>query len=187
MAVYFNIKNGKLIIDAETLTVSAFNDIWEADTSKTKTVASNMLLYVFHLCDITQRNILVDIPEAQKESLCKRNAFGDADYKFKEPYKSLVENAILWYNTVNNDSVMRMAYAVNLQIDRITEFLMTNEAKTQMDVDNSMDNLKKIKDLLESKKRVDEFVKRQFEQTKVRGGGDRSPLEKGLIGYTPKI
>jgi hypothetical protein len=183
--IRFNIKNSKLIIDAQTLTVTAFNDIYESDKTKDKNKATCLLKYVFHLCDISQENSFRDVAESQREALCKRNSFGKADYQFSNRESQLLSPAIEWYNILNKNSVQRLAMAMDKKIDQISNFLETNEIKTADDFDAQMDAVQKIEKVLKSKRTTDDYVRSEMEKTKNRGQVSSSPLEKGLVGYNP--
>lgn len=179
----FIIDKGKLRVDPSILTVSAFNDIWEHDTTKAKSKASNLLTYVFHVCDFTTKNPFKDLPESQKESYAKRNAFGNQDYKFNEKELELINRAIAWYNVLNKSSIIRLAASLDRKIDQIADFLgdPKNDIKTSKDVDSQTDQIINLEKIFNSKKKTDEFVRQELEKTKIRGGQKLSPMEQGLL------
>lgn len=181
--IEFNIVDRKLRIDAQTLTVAAFNEIWEYDTSKSKGKASNMLVYVFHCCDITERNPFRDLPEASKELYAKKNAFGKQDYKFPEEEERLIDAAKQWYNVLNKNSILRFSWAIDRKIDQMADFMLNPENDiTNIDqYESQAAEIAKVDKILQSKKRTDEFVLRQLEKTKIKGGQTLSPLEQGLL------
>jgi hypothetical protein len=179
----FNIKNNKLIIDAQTLTVSAFNDIWESDSSKNKSHACNLLVYVFHVSDITEKNPFRDLPDSQRDAYAKRNAFGDQNYKFKKGEEELIARAKAWYEALNNNSILRLSIAMDMKLDQIATFLLDskNDIKEMHQLEAQADLMAKVEKVLISKKRTDEFVRQQLEKTKIKGGQKLSPLEMGIL------
>jgi hypothetical protein len=179
--INFNIKDSKLIIDAETLTVSAFNDIWMFDTTKTKNKASNMLVYVYHMCDIRKENPFRDLPYHQKNEMSRRNAFGNKDYKFSEKEKQLIDRALAWYEVLNKSSVLRISMSIDKKLDQISEYLDQKEIKTDEDLEAQAKVMAQIDKVLTSKKRTDEFVINELEKSKIKAGSELSPLAKGLL------
>lgn len=179
----FTIEKGKLIISAESLTVKAFKAVWDYDKSKTKDKASDILLYVFHLCDITERNPFRDLPEKQKMAYAKKNAFGKQDYKFKGDEGALAEEAIKWYSVLNKNSVLRLSYGVDRKIDQMADFLLdtANDINTLAQFEAQSDEIAKLEKVLIGKKKTDEFVRNQLEKSKIKGGQVLSPLEAGLL------
>src|SRR5688500_13478348 len=99
--IEYNIINGKLQIDPATLTVQAFNAIWEFDKSKTKSHASNIMTYIFTLMDLRDKNPFRNLPWDQKIPACKKNAFGDKSYKFSEQELEVLEPAMAWMDLLN--------------------------------------------------------------------------------------
>ena len=179
----FIIKSSKLQIDPYTLTVKAFHDIWEYDKGQTKSKASNMLLYVFHICDITQKNPFKDLPEKEKDTMSRYNAFGKKDYKFLKQEQELIDEAIMWYQILNKDSIQRLSIAMNRKIDQVTDFMLEpkNDIMNPKQLDEQADMLTRIEKVLNSKKKVDDFVRNELEKTKAKGNVARSPLQKGLV------
>jgi hypothetical protein len=181
--VDFNLVKGKLAIDPYTLTVSAFNDIWEYDKSKNKAKASNMLTYVFHYCDITQKNPFRNLPVGHKDQYARRNAFGNQNYKFKKEEQELIDRAIAWYEVLNKNSVLRMSMAIDIKLDQMTEFLLDekNKITTSVQFEDQSKVLGQLEKILQSKKRTDDFVRNELEKTKIRGNAKLSPLDEGIL------
>ncbi len=179
--VEFNIKDRKLTIDPATLTVSAFNDIWEHDVSKTKTKASNMLTYVFHMRDITQKNPFKDLQEVQKDAFAKRNSFGDQDYKFAPKEQELISRAMAWYEELNKDSVLRLSMVLNKKLDEITTYFEKTPISSAEEMEDQIKSMASIEKILISKKKTDDFVAQQMEKTKLKGAQALSPLQGGLL------
>lgn len=181
--VDFNIVNGKLIIDPQTLTVQAFNQIWDSDTDKVKTKASNMLTYIYHMKDIRKENPFRDLPMSQKEGMCKRNAFGKQDHRFNDKEQAMVDRAMAWYDVLNKTAVQRLSVSMDRKLDQISEFLddTKNDIKTVDQLEDQSNAMQKIEKILASKKRVDEFVRDELEKSKVKGSVVLSPLAQGVL------
>lgn len=179
--IEFDIKDRKLTVHPEVLTVNAFNDIWDYDKTKSKSKASNMLVYVFHMCDIRDKNPFRDTPVTQREALAKKNAFGDKDFKFTDEEQAMVDRAMAWYSVLNKNSVMRLSLALDKKIDELTEFYENNKIKTMSDLDDQTDSMAKIDRILKAKKTADEFSRNETEKKKVKGDAVRSPLAEGIL------
>lgn len=179
----FQIVGGRLKIDPDTLTVKAFHDIWEYDKSKTKGNASNILLYVFHMCDITQKNPFKDLPEREKDVTARYNAFGSKTHKFASLEQELINEAIKWYQVLNKDSIQRLGIGVNRKIDQVTEFMMDekNDIKDAKQLDIQTDMIVKTEKILVAKRKIDEVIRQEIEKTKSKGNTSRSPLQKGIV------
>lgn len=179
--VNFNIKDGKLTIDPETLTVAAFNQIWTSDNSKAKNKACNMLVYVYHVCDIRKENPFRDLPYNQKDEMARRNAFGNKDYKFSPAEKELIDRAMAWYELLNKNSVLRLSMALDRKIDQMADYISGKEIQNDADLESQTNMMAKMDKVLQSKKRTDEFVANELEKSKVKAGIEISPLAKGLL------
>lgn len=186
VGIGFIFKDRKLTLDPETLTVSAFNDIWEADKDKSKAKASNMLSYVFHMRDITQRNPFRDLSDSHRESLAKRNSFGDENYKFSPKDQEMIDRAMAWYDVLNKNSIFRLSMTFDRKIDQINDYLEKNVIDSSEDMENQMKDMEKIEKILNSKKRTDDFVRQEQEKSKIKGKETLSPNQAGLLNKKGK-
>src|SRR5690606_28362554 len=110
------------------------NEIWMHDKSRSKSKASNMLVYVIHMCDITDDNFMRDVPNEQRDPLAKKNAFGNENHKFTDEEQDMIDRAMAWYEVLNKNSVMRLSVALDKKIDEITEFYDSNKITSTTDL-----------------------------------------------------
>ncbi|UJP64009.1 hypothetical protein [Mongoliitalea daihaiensis] len=182
MAIIFDInERGELMVDAKTLTVEAFYQLYKSDKAPNKLNAIKLLKYVFFMGDITEKNPHRDIAYHLRESYAKKDVFGDANHKFSKKEQEMIENAIQWYYTLNRDCVDRLALAVNKQVDQITKLLEDSEEITVKNYRDRVELLKDIKNILISKTQTDDFVEKTKKKAKTKGNAARSPMEMGLI------
>lgn len=174
-------ERGDLMVDAKTLTVDAFYQLYKSDKAPNKLNAVKLLKYVFFMGDITEKNPHRDIAYHLREDFAKKDVFGDAKFKFSKKEEDMVNNAIKWYYTLNRDSVDRLAIAVNRQVDQITNMLETSEDLTLTNYKDRIDLMKDIKNILISKTQTDEFVEKSKKKAKTKGNAARSPMEMGLV------
>lgn len=180
MAVKFDIKDQKLTVKPETLLIRAFNDIWKWDKSKTKEKALSLLKYVSFMHDITSDNPHVDDPAKDKEKLCKRDCWKDPNYKLSKEEQELYENAAAWYVELNKTLPWRSLRMIDDKIDQINDHL-ADKAITDQNFEDQMKAIERIDKLHQSREKVMEIVEKQLKKMRVRGGLERSPLEKGVL------
>jgi hypothetical protein len=180
MAVRFDIKEGKLTVKAETLSVSAFLDIWEFDKDKGKKKALALLKHVMHMCDISSDNPFIDAPANDLERLSKRDCFKDEHYKLSATEKELFDNAANWYTELNKNLPWRSLRVVEGKIDEINTYL-TRQTITDSNFDSITKTLTGLDKLHATRVNIEEIVEKQLKKMKVRGGLERSPLERGLL------
>ena len=179
----YDIKDGKLQISPEVLTVSALNEIWEYDTSKAKSKANNMLTYLFTMYDMREKNPFRDVKDSDKEQVCKQNAFGDKKFKFNEREVELIENGASWYKFLNKNSMLRLSAAIDKKIDQVTDFLEDpgNTIEGDIDLKATVEVLGKIDKLIVAKQKTDKFVREEVDKKRNKGGSSDSPLEAGFF------
>lgn len=180
MAVKFDIKEGKLTIKAETLAISAFGAIWEWDKSQAKTKALALLKYIFYMGDITSDNSLIEMSEIDRERLAKRDCWKNENYKLSKEEQELFNEGIEWYVGLNRTLPWRSLRVIDKKIDQINAHLDVTTITTE-NIEDQTKALLQLDKLHQSRESVEEIVQKQLKKMKVRGGLDRSPLEKGML------
>lgn len=180
MAVKFDIKEGKLTIKAETLAISAFGAIWDWDKDKNKVKALALLKYVFYMADITSDNPFIEMSEKDRDRLAKRDCWKNENHKLSKEEQALFNEAVEWYSGLNKTLPWRSLRVLDKKIDQVNDHLESinvNE-KNLEDVTKAMLQLDKLHNTREA---MEELVQKQLKKMKVRGGLERSPLEKGML------
>jgi hypothetical protein len=177
----YNIKEGKLVIDPSTLTVAAFNNIWNADQTRSKNKASNTLTYVFTLCDERDRNPFKDVAYDKKEAACKKNAFGKADHSFTQEEQELIDEAIAWFEYLNANSIQRLSKSIDQQIDKMVKFLSEHKIENMAAYKSSSDEIVKVANIIKSKLATDKLMREEMQKVKTKGNVSRSLLAKRVI------
>lgn len=180
MAVKFDIKDGRLTVSADTLSVSAFLAIWEYDKGKDKKKALALLKHVFHMSDITSDNPFIDTPYQDLERISKRDCFKDLNHVLTPEEENLFQEACDWYLMVNSRSAWRSLRVIEKKIDQINDHLDTTII-TDQNFEDQMKAIEKMDKLHSARERVEESVEKQLKKTKVRGGLERSPLERNML------
>lgn len=144
----FDIKQGKLIVRAQDLTVPILKEIYERDTTKLKTKALQELLYIYHMADVDSP--YADMQENVKEGHIKRAIFGEG----KARIDTKVMDAIEEYMECNINVLDRVIYDFNKKIDNLR--LQINEAKiNDTNVDKIIERMKNFDKLLEAKEKIE--------------------------------
>jgi hypothetical protein len=180
MAVKFDIKEGRLTIKPETLVVSAFSAIWEWDEDPKKTKALPLLKFVFYMSDITSDNPYIEMSEADRERLAKRDCWKDEKYKLSKIEQKLFNDAQAWYETLNQTLPWRSLRTMEKKIDQINSHLDETDI-TKENIEDQAKTMLMLDKLHQSRENVEDLVQKQLKKMKVRGGLERSPLERGLL------
>jgi hypothetical protein len=180
MSVKFDIKDGKLTVKAETLTVSAFCAIWDWDEDPSKSEAIKLLKYVFYKGDITSDNPLIEMSPKDRDRLAKRDCWKDPHYKLSKEQQKLFNDALQWYVTLNRTLPWRSLRVIDDKIDQINDHLDSTNV-TDKNLDEITKSLLHLDKLHASREAVEDLVQKQLKKMKVRGGLERSPLEKGML------
>jgi hypothetical protein len=183
--IEFNIENGRLTVDAKTLTIRAFEDIWKSDKSTNKPKAVSLLKYVFFMNDITTKNPYRDAAEAELERLAKRDAFKNEKYKLSEEEQALFDEASYFYLEANKDCVYRMSFVLTRKIDQMLTFL-DNEKISNTNFKGQFETVKNISTILRAKAEAEAEVEKQVKNKRNRAGIKTSPGEKGLLKLGPR-
>ncbi len=179
--IKYTIKDRKIVIDPETLTVKAFNDIWNYDRSSTKSNASNLLTYVFTMNEEREFNPFRDVEWDKKEQACKLNAFGNAEHKFNKEEIDLIDKATEWFKFLNSSSIQRLSRATDQAFDRIATYISTKEILTDDDLENVTKHLAKVEGMIKGKKSADKEMREEMDKTKLKGGGKQSLNSQKMI------
>jgi hypothetical protein len=180
MAVRFDLKEGKLTVKAEVLSISAFLDIWEWDKDKSKIKALPLLKHIMHMADISSDNPLIDTPHNDLERLSKRDCWKDENYKLSKIEMDFFENGINWYIELNKNLPWRSLRVIEKKIDQINNH-MDSQTVTDANLESITKTLASLDKLHSTRVSVEEIVEKQLKKMKVRGGLERSPLERGLL------
>lgn len=179
--INYTIKGRHVVIDPATLTVRAFNDIWEYDKTDKKSLATELLTYLFNMYDERELNPFRDAEWDRKESMIKKNAFGDENRKFSQEERDLLEAGRQWFIELNSNAIIRLSRAASVSMDRVAQYLETQEVTSMEQVKAVMDQLKVISAIVKGKKEVDKEAKEEMDKTRIKGGGRRSLNSQGLI------
>lgn len=175
----FDLKDNKLVLAADQLSVPFIRAIWESDTSKTKEDAFREISYVFHMSDF--KSSYASYPENVRREKITAELFKDKKWK---PSK-LVEEAIVKYRELSITPTMGLVEDAYCLIDKLrtyfrdVDFSETDEQGkpkySAKDALSNLGNLGKVVDTVNSlKEKVDKEI---TSKTTVRG-------QKTLTSYS---
>lgn len=186
----FSMKNHKVIIDPVSLTLEPLLEIWVADKSATKEVATKMLTYI-HLCSqVDQDAPFAKVDPTEVSSLAKREIFGKYDYEFKGKFDegymdSTVMRYQMAYDTPEQAAVRvydKKIYEINRVIDETEIEIKPVAVRGGVDyvsnfpiINKMMQDMTKINAAKEALKAA---VMKQQSTSSVRGQKQVSFLEK---------
>lgn len=182
--IRFDVKDFRLTLNEQTLMVYEFDQIVQYDKSADKKQALQDLLYVY--CMYDEESMYKDFTEAQKERAVKQNVYRNGEYQIPPDRQLLIDAAVEEYARLNNTAERRLLEVMQRKIDALTEYLdkikITNEDEFKL-VSNSMGQLEK---LLTSKRNAEQILEQGLKKAKsrVKGGAERSPMEKGQLNYS---
>lgn len=179
--IEYDLVNGKLAIKPETLTVKAFKDIWDFDKSKTKELASSVLTYVFTMCDDRDKNPFKDIAYNEKEAACKKNAFGDKNFKIPDALVGPVEEAFAWYDFLNANAISRIFKAANVALDKVAHTITTTEVVTMDHAKAVMDQMKNLTGIIKGYQDAEKAMRGEREKARNKQGNTNSLRTRRLI------
>lgn len=180
--ISFKIERGKLIVDEKTLLVPQFNDIWEFYADKEE--AKKVLIYIFGMSDITNKNPYVDVAHYEKVEIIKNSVFKNRKHRFSREETKLINDAIPVYTELNRNSAYRMLENINYKIDEINMHMRGNKVTTD-NLNAQVNSITTTEKMLKAREVAEEYVSKEIKKIKTQGDMSRSPLETGQVGYTP--
>lgn len=177
----FTLKDGKVQVDPESLTIPEFREIYERDVSKDKSIAFNELCYVYHMADY--KSIYNNYGDSEKTTKILNDYFKTSKWS---PDQVIIE-AVIKYRSLQETHSMKLLRAARKAVDKLvihydTVDLTLINAKGDLinkerDLSFSLGNIGKIAESLD---KVEEKIKKEMlKDTKVRGQVEVSEYERG--------
>jgi hypothetical protein len=177
----FDIKGEEVVLNAQTLGIPPFKELYERDKTKGKRVAFKEISYVTFLCDNTTDNRYRGYSEGEREKVLKRDFIKDITWepdelileaieKFRElqrtPTSKLYESALFGANKL-------AGYFQNIDFDALDE-----EGKPIHSAKELAQNLAAVGNIVRSLKQLEAVVRQeQQDASTARGGSEISEFE----------
>lgn len=176
----FTLKDGRVQIEVENLTIPEFKIIYERDKSKDKSLAFNELCYVYHMADY--KSTYHNYTDLEKEPKILNDYFKGSKWK----PDNIITEAIIKYRELQETPSMKLLISAKKGISKLIAFYndvdlnLTNGKGDllykERDLSFSLGNIGKV---VESLDKVEEKVKKeQVRESKVRGGGEVTDYER---------
>ena len=121
----FNIKDGDVVVDVNSMGLPIFREIYEFGKLKNKRVANNMLYYIYLIADLRPTNPVRDFPAEEKDEEARAAAFGKSNYKLSDKGEGLLLKGIKAYDKHTVTSQERLLEQYDKSIDN-ARLLMAN-------------------------------------------------------------
>jgi len=164
----FDIVNGHVAPTPNALTVPEFKVIWDRDSTEDKSRGIKELSYVAFLVDESMQNPYRAYNYIDRIPVLKRD-FLDG----KDP-DDVIEAAVEKYKELSFTTNMRLLKAARAATDKLSEYY-EQMAATDVSSFKPRDlsaNLKDVGGIIKSLDMLEEFVRKEQAESKVRGGGE---------------
>ena len=165
MAKVFDIKENNVFITPDALSIKVFKDIYNADKSKDKVLATNAIAFIYHTCD--PNSPYYDIPEDERDKKVLDEVVSNKDFKVssdinkaREIYKSLILTPL--------DILLESSKQA---IRDISDFLKET-AEDPKDLQTKLEMMTKFSKFINEFQGLEKTVKKERESSKARYRGD---------------
>ena len=169
----FSLKKNEVIVEPQTLLIKEFKDIYNADKSKDKSLATKELAYVYFITDWS--SVYMNFQEEERHEAIKEDLQLDPTW---EP-NHLVKLAIKKYDDLQQTPTMKYAKSIRKSFwDMVSYFdkidYNERDARKQpvykiQDVTKAMADAGK---LMDSINKIEDTVKREQSEGRTKGGHD---------------
>ena len=165
----FTLEHNRVAISPEALTIQAFKDIWDRDSSRTKERAVAELAYVFYMTDYKSVYLAYD-PAAREQKVI-------ADVIHKKDWKAdaLIKNAQKVYEELQQTPSMGLLKDAEVALDKIRYYFKNVDVVG--DIDGSVTktliaNIEKLGGVIKGLNMLRELVDKEITENKrLRGAG----------------
>jgi len=176
----FDLKNGNIILNPDSLVLPGFREIWKKDKTKGKDKATREISYVYFMCDYNSPYSVYPIHK-RRDVICKDFM---QDAKWKETPE--VSEAISRYKDFQETHTMRLMRAAKGAADKLAgyfeaiDFLKVDDnGKPVYTAKDVAYNLEKVGHIVDSLDKLEVRIKKEVKsESRVRGGGDIGMYER---------
>jgi hypothetical protein len=192
MALKFNFRKERIVLDEKFFMFKEFVDIWKSDKTKNKSKANAMLRFVFLLSDITEDNPIRDETSEKKEQEAKFRAFKDTNKKFSKKEYDYLTRAVKKYVELNTTPEELLLNVFDAYAENLSDILESQVPETETNEENGVvtyvsnskiisDALFKLSELRKGRETLLASIKKEAISSRVRGQLKLSPLVRGEI------
>ena len=176
----FDLKNGNIVLNPDSLALPGFREIWKKDKTKGKEKATREISYIYFMCDYNSPYAVYPI-DKRKEAIIK-------DYIKEEDWMETkeIKEAIKRYVDFQETHTMRLMRAAKGASDKLAGYF---EAINFMDKDSNGKpihtakdvavNLEKVGNIVDSLDKLETKIKKEVKtESRIRGGGEIGMYER---------
>jgi len=179
MESLFDLKDGKVVLNPNSLAIPSFKKIYERDKSKKKDRALTEISYVYFLVDY--KSPYSAYPEDKREKAIKTDFISIDSW---EPDELILE-AIDKYKEFQRTTSMRLLDGAKAASDKLTDYfnnidfaLMDDNRKPVYTAKDVAANLKSVGAIVESLEKVEDKIKKEISTSStIIGGGTEGAYE----------
>ena len=180
MAELFDIINGEVVLNPQSLYIKPFRDIWKRDKTKDKQRATNEISYVVFL--LHNLSPYTSYPEEVRETVIKQDVFGDPDIELDD----VVEDAVNKYAEFQNTTNTRLLSSAKMAAEELSSYFRSvkfdkkdeRTGKPEYSARELASNLSAVGNIIKSLSLLEKQVRReQLEDITVKGQSEIGEYE----------
>lgn len=165
MAKVFDIKENNVYITPDALSIKVFKEIYEADKSKDKLYANDVIAFIYHTCD--PNSPYSDILEDERDSKVITEVVTVKDFKISED----INKARQIYKSLILTPLDTLLASSKQAINDISTFLRET-AEDPKDLQTKLEMMTKFSKFINEFQGLEKTVKKERESAKGRYRGD---------------
>tara|TARA_R110002167_G_scaffold199470_4_gene402721 strand:- start:106 stop:645 length:540 start_codon:yes stop_codon:yes gene_type:complete len=176
----FDLKNGNIVLNPESLVLPGFREIWKSDKTKGKDKATREISYVYFMCDYNSPYAVY--PNTKRKDVIIRDYMKDEKWEETEDIKLAIKRYIAFQET----HTMRLMRAAKGASDKLAgyfeniDFLKVDDnGKPIHTAKDVAYNLEKVGNIVDSLDKLETRIKKEVKtESRVRGGGEIGMYER---------
>ena len=176
----FDLKNGNIVLNPDSLALPVFKKIWKKDKTKNKEKATQEISYVYFMCDYNSPYAVY--PSLKKRGILVKDFMKDSKWKESKEILEAMEAYINFQET----HTMRLMKAARSASDKLAgyfenvDFLKVDDKGRPLYTAKDVAiNLEKVGNIVDSLDKLETRIKQEIKtESRVRGGGEIGIYER---------
>jgi len=176
----FDLKNGNIVLNPDSLALPGFREIWKKDKTKGKEKATREISYVYFMCDYHSPYAVY--PNLKRREAIAKDYMGGRDWEETEDIKEAIRRYVDFQETYT----MRLMRAAKGASDKLAgyfedvDFLARDDnGKPIFTAKDVAVNLEKIGNIVDSLDKLETRIKKEVKtDSRIRGGGEIGMYER---------
>tara|TARA_R110000824_G_scaffold65226_4_gene170050 strand:- start:11824 stop:12363 length:540 start_codon:yes stop_codon:yes gene_type:complete len=176
----FDLKNGHIVLNPESLALPGFREIWKKDKTKGKEKATQEISYIYFMCDYNSPYAVY--PNIKRREVIAKDYMQDEKWVETEDVKVAVKRYLDFQET----HTMRLMRAAKGASDKLAGYFETidflkvdDNGKPIYTAKDVAVNLEKVGNIVDSLDKLETRIKKEVRtDSRVRGGGEIGMYER---------